>query len=265
MFGYIVYNEEKLSEENRIRYKKYYCGLCQKLKDNYGSRKTLTYDVNFIHILLSSLKAGNSTETEFTCPLHPFKKMSYIQTDQTDYCAAVNNLLFYYKLVDDYHDDGSRTAQNHADRMYPQIREIEAKYPQISETIQRVLSDISAMEKDNVLNPDLPANAFGHLMGCIFAPEAPKDETLYSFGFYLGKFIYLMDAVVDFRDDLKKQHYNPLVQMDSNDFEDMLLSVMQQCADEYEKLDIKENKELLDNVIYSGIWSVYFLNKERNR
>ena len=35
-----------------------------------------------------------------------------------------------------------------------------------------------------------------------------KDD-IYQMGFYLGKFIYLIDAFEDVEEDIKKQTYNP--------------------------------------------------------
>ena len=34
MFGYIHANAKELTEENKITYQAYYCGLCQQLKEN---------------------------------------------------------------------------------------------------------------------------------------------------------------------------------------------------------------------------------------
>ena len=57
MFGYIVTNSTTLSKEERDRYSKYYCGLCYQLAIRYGSigQATLTYDMTFLAVLLSSL------------------------------------------------------------------------------------------------------------------------------------------------------------------------------------------------------------------
>ena len=64
MFGYIVANKEELSEDEFIRYRACYCGLCRELGKRYGQvdRITLTYDMLFLILLFSSLYEpdGNS-------------------------------------------------------------------------------------------------------------------------------------------------------------------------------------------------------------
>ena len=54
-------------------------------------------------------------------------------------------------------------------------------------------------------NPDIPAAAFGRLLGTLLSYRNDKyEKVLYDFGFALGKYIYLQDACVDFKKDLKK-------------------------------------------------------------
>ena len=47
MFGYIHANTKELTEENKITYQAYYCGLCQQLKENCGKKgqMLLNYDI----------------------------------------------------------------------------------------------------------------------------------------------------------------------------------------------------------------------------
>ena len=57
MFGYVTANKPELKIREFARYKGYYCGLCHTLLENHGRRgqMTLTYDMTFLVILLSSL------------------------------------------------------------------------------------------------------------------------------------------------------------------------------------------------------------------
>ena len=47
MFGFVTADLSLLSDEQRRRYKSFYCGLCLSLKQRHGSlaRFTLTYDL----------------------------------------------------------------------------------------------------------------------------------------------------------------------------------------------------------------------------
>jgi hypothetical protein len=79
--------------------------------------------------------------------------------------------------------------------------------------------------------------------------------TLRQMGFYLGRFIYLADAVADHPRDMKKKKYNPLSASPKESWEDYLVLAMAGCTKEYERLPLVQDKPLLDNILYSGIWT----------
>ena len=56
MFGYVTVNSSELKEEESVRYRAYYCGLCSSLQKSSGrtGQVTLTYDMTFLVILLNS-------------------------------------------------------------------------------------------------------------------------------------------------------------------------------------------------------------------
>ena len=78
MFGYINVNREKLEPADRSMYQSYYCGLCQKLKENYGRKgqMLLNYDMTFLIVLLTGLYELEDHKTEFICAMHPSKKQT---------------------------------------------------------------------------------------------------------------------------------------------------------------------------------------------
>ena len=57
MFGYININRNQLTEESKEAYQAYYCGLCQKLRNNFGAKgqMLLNYDMTFLIVLLTGL------------------------------------------------------------------------------------------------------------------------------------------------------------------------------------------------------------------
>ena len=57
MFGFVTADLAGLNEQQRKRYKAYYCGLCRSLSERHGSfaRFTLTYDMTFLVMVLSGL------------------------------------------------------------------------------------------------------------------------------------------------------------------------------------------------------------------
>jgi len=73
----------------------------------------------------------------------------------------------------------------------------------------------------------------------------------------LGRYIYLADAAMDYRQDKKKGQYNPFLAMGEEDpkkWEQYLLFAMGRCADYYERLPLVQDKAILDNILYSGVW-----------
>ena len=107
MFGYINVNKSELSEENQKIYQAYYCGLCQHLHHNCGMKgqMLLSYDMTFVVVLLTGLYELENKETQFTCPMHPTKKQIAFENEVSDYCSAINVMLAYHNLVDDWKDD----------------------------------------------------------------------------------------------------------------------------------------------------------------
>ena len=73
MFGYIECNRSKLSKEEEERYQSVYCGLCRNLKMRYGEleRMSLSYDMTFVILFLSSLYEPKEKTTDFRCGIHP--------------------------------------------------------------------------------------------------------------------------------------------------------------------------------------------------
>ena len=62
MFGYVIPNQAALSPEAQARYRTAYCGLCRRIGALHGlrGRLTLSYDLTFLNLLLSSLYEGET-------------------------------------------------------------------------------------------------------------------------------------------------------------------------------------------------------------
>ena len=81
MFGYITVNKKQLSDEQIKTYQEYYCGLCRKLKQDYGKRGqlVLNYDMTFLIVLLSGLyEPDDEKKEQFICAAHPAQKHSAV-------------------------------------------------------------------------------------------------------------------------------------------------------------------------------------------
>lgn len=259
MFGYVVANMDRLNESQKERYRSVYCGLCRTLGQTHGqpARLTLTYDMTFLILLLSSLDRTEIAEIKpFRCPMHPLSKRLCFQNKHTRYAADINLLLAYYQRQDDWQDDRKAAAYLQSRALKNKAGEIENRLPHQSQAIKEGLAKLSKMEQDNETNPDLPAAAFGGILGEVFTPVShPEAPALRAFGDKLGRFIYLMDAAVDLKKDIKKERYNPLLFIPSERHEELLQLLMADCTEAFDQLPILKDKELMENILYSGVWT----------
>ena len=128
--------------------------------------------------------------------------------------------------------------------------------------METCLTQLRQLEQEGCENPDEPAGCFGQLMGQLLVyREDLWAENLRQMGMALGRYIYLADAAVDYRRDTRKKQYNPFLAMgmgeDPARWEEYLILAMGRCTDHFERLPLVQDKKLLDNILYSGIWIEY--------
>ncbi len=267
MFGYVVANNEKLSEEQLSRYRALYCGLCRKIGERHGSaaRIALTYDLVFLLIVLSSVYEGETLQQSTEpCIAHPVKKREYITDTFTDYAADMNIALAYYNFLDDWQDDRSVKSRMQAQLLGKGLQLSRHLYPRQLASIEQCLHDLHIAEKNDESDPDIPANIFGTLLGELFRfEETDLGEKLYDFGCALGRFIYLTDAFVDLKKDIKHQKYNPLVRYSREQILPMLQLQMVQCTQLFDALPVEKDKDLCENILYSGVWTKIEIMKQQ--
>ena len=262
MFGYVTVCEPELKVKDLKKYRAYYCGLCRTLKEDYGfmGQMTLTYDMTFAVILLSSLYETIAKHEEHRCKVHPVKRQHMLRNEITSYAAAMNVLLAYYHMEDDWQDDHKVSSLMTKSLIQGKAKKIIEKYPRQSKVIQQSLRELGECERENSMDIDRAAGCFGRLMAELFVwKEDIWEKTLRKMGFYLGKFIYLMDAYEDIDDDIANACYNPFMcfreREDFNDYCKQILTMMiAECSREFEKLPILTHAEILRNILYSGVW-----------
>lgn len=265
MFGYVTANEQELKVREFKKYKSYYCGLCHCLKNKYGiaGQLTLTYDMTFLILLLTSLYECKTKAKELRCMVHPVKKVAVLQNEITEYAADMNLILAYYHLKDDWEDEKKISALTGTAFLKRKVEQAVRQYPRKAEAIRRELKQLSDFENAGVNNLDGPAGCFGRLMEELFIyREDCWEPSLRNIGFYLGKFIYIMDAYEDLPEDIEKGNYNPLRKMaESESYEEkckeILCMMMGECAAAFEKLPCVLDVDILRNILYDGVWKKY--------
>ena len=262
VFGYVMANVKELEKPSRKRYAGVYCGICRGIRSqcSQACRLGLSYDMAFLSLLLMSLYEPEEVTGEHACLLHPMR--AWTDNRFIRYGADMNVALAYYNALDDYTDEGKFTSKVLCRVFGKELERIQSTYPRQCEAIVSGLNQLRMLEKENCPNPDLPAGCFGALMGELLVYEEDMwAETLRRMGDALGRYIYLADAAVDYRRDEKKKQYNPFLAMGMGEdwmaWEQYLVLAMSRCTDAYERLPLVQDKDILDNILYSGIWVEY--------
>ncbi len=264
MFGFVMAEAEGLSAEEKIRYGQVYCGICRqlRLRASQSARMVLSYDMAFLALLLMSLYEPEETQGKRACLLHPLKPRPWTDNPYVRYAADMNIALGYYNAQDDWEDDRRLRGALGTAVLKKDLRRIRQDYPRQCKAIEECLERLHQLEAESCPEPDLPAGCFGQLMGELMVyREDLWADTLRKLGHALGRFIYLADGAVDYRQDEKKGSYNPYIAMGTGEnrqrWEEYLTMAMGRCTDYYERLPLVQDKGILDNILYSGVWVQY--------
>ncbi len=274
MFGYIVANTQALSKERQARFRAIYCGLCRTLRTRHGlaGGATLSYDLTFLAALLNALYEPGERAGRERCPAHPARAHDYVLSPVMDYVADMNVALAYHKCRDNWADEHSLLSAGEGVLLRGAYRRVEASHPDKCRAIEAWLDEIHAIEARKLPEIDPPVNATGRMLGELFVlpGEAMWAEELRAVGDGLGRFVYFMDAYEDLPGDMRHGRFNPLKGLrDREDYEALCRSAMTMmvadAADAFERLPVVLDADILENVLYSGVWSKYvWLQDKRN-
>lgn len=262
MFGYVVMNKPEIRFKDFDLYRSFYCGLCRELREKYGisGQITLTYDMTFVVVLLSALYEPPTQKGTTRCVIHPVCRQPVRKNAATEYGADMNVLLTYYKCMDDWEDEKKFAALGYGKILQRKNNQLSYRYPEKAEKIRKLLEELSQMEKAGETDIDKMSGCFGRIMEEIFAWKTDVwEDSLRRMGFYLGKFIYILDAYDDVEKDVKNGNYNPFAEkyiMKGFDEQvrQLLIMMMAQTCREFEKLPIIKYTDILRNILYSGVW-----------
>ena len=283
MFGYVTVNRPELKVKELELYRSYYCGLCAELHRRYGRKGQLllSYDCTFLLLLLTGTYEPEETEKLGRCIVHPAIVHRETSNRFTQYAADMNVLLAWLKAADDWRDERKQSAKLLAMLLRRDYLKIRERYPRQEKAVRENIQALYREERREqrsaasfegqagsekvaqiLARIDKTAGYTGRFLGelCVVR-EDRWAEDLRGTGFYLGKFIYLIDAYDDLEEDRKKGNYNVLLQLQRalpESFEDyvrqILLDTAACCCRVFERLPIVKDVELLRNILYSGIW-----------
>lgn len=264
MFGYLVAHTGALTEQQAIRYRSCYCGLCRALGQHHGtlSRLTLNYDLTFIILLLGSLYEKEETSGECNCLAHPVKTHAWWRNQITDYAADMDVMLSYLKLTDDWQDDGNVAALGIAKALKKDYTRLTEKYPRQNAAMLESVAALAELERNGIEDPDAAAATTGKMMAEMLVWQEDRwSPMLRQMGDALGRFIYIMDAAMDLDDDTKSNNYNPFRQhygLDNEQrFRDILKMLLSECVFYFDKLPIVQDSDILKNILCIGLWQKF--------
>lgn len=219
MFGYIRPYQDELKVREHRQYKAVYCQLCRTMKKEYGwlSTFSLNYDCTFYAMLALSVSGCEMCEQTARCAANPLKKCRYISAQGDEYkkAAALSVLLTYHKLNDDRDDEGFLKATG-CRLLLPLVKrkakKAEKEYPQLATAAQKTMQAQRTAEEQR-LGIDACAEPTAQLLAEVFSQlgQGAQARVLSQFGYYLGRWVYLMDAADDMAEDAKDGKFNPFV------------------------------------------------------
>ncbi|MCR5089843.1 MAG: DUF5685 family protein [Oscillospiraceae bacterium] len=273
MFGYLIADRDKLTQEEDARYRSIYCGLCRSLRSRYGqlSGFTLNYDLCFLILLLQSLYESEEADGSDPCPAHPRSERVWMTCEFSDYAADMNLALSYLKLLDDWHDDGNPAAFLAGTVLKKQYRVLKEQYPRQCLAMEVSVRRLGELERKNLEAPDEAAECFASMMAEIFVFRVDRWEAdLRGFASALGRFLYIMDACMDLDSDTLRNRYNPFRRRytlaDNGEyFCDILRMILGECLFYFDRLPLVQDTGILKNILCFGLWSEFNRKYDKSR
>lgn len=220
MFGYVKIDKPELLVREYEQYKAVYCTLCKRIGKQYGiiSRMSLSYDFTFLAVLYMAVQGDCGGYKAGHCVYNPLKRCNYCcgGDDAFNFTAAAEVISLYYKMCDSVED--SRGVKRLFCRALRSIyrrkfRKAVAAYPHICSVFEQLNLQQSSVESSDTESLDTVCEPTAVAMSRLLELIGQNDSNrriLNRLGYCLGKWIYLADALDDYKKDLKRGNYNPL-------------------------------------------------------
>ena len=182
-------------------------------KYGIAARFILNYEFVFLAMLLWEEKHPPRLLRK-RCIASPIRRKDYCEPNRSlEISAAYSIILFMWKLKDSIEDEPFFKSLPHR-LLYvifcKAFKKASADFPKFEKEVSAQISALSVVEKDFEKSIDIAADKFAQIL-CAAVPEdapcstkRPMRELLY----HVGRWIYIIDAYDDFKDDIKKGRYN---------------------------------------------------------
>lgn len=265
MFGYVRPYKPELLVKELTRYQSVYCGICKQIGRDYGQlpRLALGYDLTLFAVLLLSLSPDQPPEELAGCISNPIKKRPMLKGGEIIRLAAgLTILLAYHKAADNARDEHPVLGRTVQLALAGAHRKAARRYPSYEQAIHEHLGTLHELEKGA---PDLAAaEHFGRLLESFMAQAAPLASPdpaiqagLSRFGYHLGSWIYLLDAIDDRDNDCNNGSWNPFSALDPTIAQETARALLEQHELEMDRvaalLPYDRDAGLLGNIVTVGL------------
>ena len=281
MFGYVRIYKPDLKVAEYEHYQGIYCSLCKQLGKRYGfmARMTLSYDFTFLAMFRMSMADECAGFQQGRCAFNPLKKRTCCcDNEHLTFAADAATLLVYYKTKDTIADEGfwkSLPARFLLPFAAHARKKAAGRQPELDKVIRECMEKQAALEKAGISSIDAAAEPTAQMLAYLSALTARDEKErriLDRFGYCLGRWIYLTDAVDDLQEDLERGRYNPYIlsrQLSKEQPEALeetrqyslltLNACLAECLAAYNLLTIRRFDGILRNVLEQGMPAVQTL------
>ena len=284
MFGYVRICKPQMKICEYEVYQSVYCTLCRYLGRHLGlpARMLLNYDYTFLTMIMMALSDEQCELVKGRCVFNPTKRCGNCSTHKEafEYTSALTAIMFYHKLRDNI-NDSSGVNRLMWQLLMPYAAHVRKKAAKLCPDEDALVNDYirrqfeaekKALESGNIIIDELCEPTADTISAiAVKLSRKPEERTVLKyFGYFLGRWIYMIDALDDLNEDLKDGSFNPLalkfgltaqdVLDKSENYEnarccgnDSLNLSIAEAIKYYELLDFGEFKSILDNIIYLGV------------
>lgn len=268
MLGYVKAFKPEMKMKDYELYKGVYCSLCRALGRNYSpiAQLFLSYDFAFAAVLRLAVANGGCSFVKKSCPYNPAKKCMICQSrEELDFCSHAIIITVYYKIIDNIRDGGIKSKLL-AFLLYPIVFLMHKKAKHLAPDIDKIIGESMAKQSETEKKQDVCIDEAAHpsadALGKIFSLgfEGENQNSLYTLGYMIGRYVYILDAADDIEDDLKNGSFNPFraeYPQGKEDFANRVTAMLNLTqSNALETLDSVEKKrfeDILENIVLDGL------------
>lgn len=268
MFGYVLPVKEEMKMRDFETYRSSYCGVCKQLQKSYGvfSRFLLNYDLVLVSVIADALSGEVGEVRCEGCFANPLaKRCTQHQTNGLELGADGLIMLSYHKLCDNIADEKFgkyllySALKLFMRRMYKKAAN---RRPDIALILTEQMALQQLLEQEKCNSIDQACDPTAKMCEAIFKAAGKTENEqriLARLGLFAGQIVYLLDAAEDFEHDIKQRHYNVFFELGYTQAQ-VVETTQRRCrmaAGEialcYNLLNIKQHKEILDNIFFLGL------------